>query len=53
MENTLVNQLFPRLYEIYALNDQQHPHNCLYGLSDLIPESNRNWLYEYYENVFQ
>ena len=53
MENKLVNQIFPRLHEIYTLSDQQNSHNCLYGFSDLSPESAGNSLYEHYENLFQ
>ncbi len=53
MENEFVQQNFPRLYEIYTLSDQQNSNNCLYGFSDLRPESNDNQLYEYYENLFQ
>ena len=53
MQHRLVQQIFPRLYEIYALSDQQNQDNCLYGFSDLTPESNGNWLYEYYENLFR
>ena len=53
MENKLVYQIFPRLSEMYTRSDQQNPHNCLYGFSDLIPESAGNSLYEYYENLFQ
>ncbi len=53
MDNKLVNLIFPRLYEVYTLSDQQNPHNCLYGFSDLIPESAGNSLYEHYEKLFQ
>lgn len=44
---------FSRLYEICTLSDQQNPDNCLYGFSELIPESNGNLIYEYYENLFK
>ena len=53
MENKLVNQIFPRLYEIYYLSYQQNEDNCLYGFSDLTPDSNGNWLYVYFEKLFQ
>ncbi len=53
MENKLVYQIFPRLFEIYNRSDQQNPNNCLYGFSDLIPKSAGNSLYEHYENLFQ
>ncbi len=53
MQHRLVQQIFPRLYQIYTLSDQQNQDNCLYGFSDLTTESNGNWLYEYYENLFQ
>jgi hypothetical protein len=53
MQHRLVQQIFPRLYEIYALSDQRNQDNCLYGFSDLTPESNGNWIYEYYETLFQ
>jgi hypothetical protein len=46
MQHRLVQQIFPRLYEIYALSDQRNQDNCLYGFSDLTPESNGNWIYE-------
>ena len=53
MEHKLVNQIFPRLYEIYTLSDQQNPENCLCEFSVLTSDSDGNSLYEYYEKLFQ
>jgi len=47
MEKKFVRKIFPRLYEIYALSDQENENNCLYGLSILNSDNTGNTLYEY------